>query len=206
MGLYFVVALLCICMTWEVAALRPNLSPRALFYARTPTRLCQFRDNAERDEQFRLQQEMLARRKNPKLRAEAERKVDERRQAMANEVGKNMWAKITPKDEDPLVQWKKAKDAGELKDLGYEETTKNRDLRFSIPLIASPIDQPAYDNGLRFDLRLPYAERGYEDESADVMGNLGKSFAKMFGKKEAAVPPPAPKEPPAPKKKGPFGW
>jgi hypothetical protein len=29
-----------------------------------------------------------------------------------------------------------------------------------------------YDNGGRFDLRLPYADQGYVDEDADAMGKL----------------------------------
>jgi len=32
-----------------------------------------------------------------------------------------------------------------------------------------------FDNGGRFDLRLPYAEQGYVDDESDVMGQL-KSF------------------------------
>jgi hypothetical protein len=59
-----------------------------------------------------------------------------------------------------------------VKDLGYEEVTpdmKKSVLGFSLPIVQSPIDLPGYDNGQRFDLRLPYAERGYEDPDTDVM-------------------------------------
>ena len=59
-----------------------------------------------------------------------------------------------------------------MKDLGYEEITPEKKASvfgFSIPLVQSPIDLPGYDNGQRFDLRLPYAERGYEDEDSDFM-------------------------------------
>ena len=60
-----------------------------------------------------------------------------------------------------------------------------------------PTRQLEYDNGERFDLRLPYADQGYVDEDADVMG-------KLFGKRKAKVE--APKEDEEAKtKKGPFG-
>ena len=35
-----------------------------------------------------------------------------------------------------------------------------------------------YDNGERFDLRLPYVDQGYEDPDADVMGKLMDLFKK----------------------------
>ena len=43
---------------------------------------------------------------------------------------------------------------------------------------------PWYDNGERFDLRLPYADQGYVDEDADVMGKMANFFG--FGKKGAS--------------------
>lgn len=169
-----------------------------------------YRNEAEREEQFRLQQEMLARRRNPKAKAAEEAKVNKRRDEATAGVMETMWAKKTPANVDPLVEWKKAKEEGKLRDLGYEETAKNRDLRFSIPIPLSPIDRPAYDNGLRFDLRLPYAETGYEDESADVLGNMGKAFGNLFGggkkDKEAKEAKKEEEPTPPPKKKGPFGW
>lgn len=71
-----------------------------------------------------------------------------------------------------MDDWKEAKAKGYIKDLGYEEVTpdtKKSIFGFSIPIVQSPIDLPGYDNGERFDLRLPYAERGYEDPDSDVM-------------------------------------
>jgi hypothetical protein len=150
---------------------------------------------------------MLARRRNPKAKAAEEEKVNKRREQAQAGVMETMWAKKTPANVDPLIEWKKAKDQGKLRDLGYEETANNPDLRVSLPIPLSPIDLPAYDNGLRFDLRLPYAETGYEDESADVLGNMGKALGNLFGKKEKETKE-AKEEPPSPppKKKGPFGW
>ena len=57
-----------------------------------------------------------------------------------------------------------------------------------------------YDNGGRFDLRLPYADQGYVDDDADVMGKLTSFFG--GGKKKESKP--EPKE--EPKKKGGWPW
>lgn len=199
-----VIILIAALSKFEVNALRNGI--QSLSRGHHWTKHLAYRNEQEREEQFRIQQEMLTRRKNPKVKAAEQKKVDERREAMSSQVMKTMWAKKTPSNIDPLIEWQKAKERGELKDLGYEETTKNRDLRFSIPLIASPIDQPAYDNGLRFDLRLPYAETGYEDQSADVMGNIGKAFGGMFKKKSETTEETPPASPPPPKKKNIFGF
>ena len=59
-----------------------------------------------------------------------------------------------------------------------------------------------YDNGGRFDLRLPYAEQGYVDEDSDVMGKISSFFG---GGKKKEAPAPSVKEEP-PKKKGGWPW
>lgn len=59
-----------------------------------------------------------------------------------------------------------------------------------------------YDNGGRFDLRLPYAEQGYVDESSDVMGKLSSFFG---GNKKKKEPEPEPIEEPK-KQKGGWPW
>jgi hypothetical protein len=43
-----------------------------------------------------------------------------------------------------------------------------------------------FDNGGRFDLRLPYADQGYVSDDADVMGKLSSLFGGGGGKKVAA--------------------
>jgi hypothetical protein len=58
-----------------------------------------------------------------------------------------------------------------------------------------------FDNGGRFDLRLPYAEQGYVDDDSDVMGKLSSFFG---GKKEKKDSPPSPKEEPPKKKSWPW--
>lgn len=59
-----------------------------------------------------------------------------------------------------------------------------------IPL--NPMGMPRYDNGERFDLRLPYAETGYEDPESDVMGKFINGLKGLFGKGGGA-----PKTPPS---------
>lgn len=55
--------------------------------------------------------------------------------------------------------------------------------------------QGKFDNGGRFDLRLPYADQGYVDEDADVMGKLTSFFTGGNKKKEETPPPPPVEEP-----------
>ena len=135
------------------------------------------------DEQWRIQQEILARRKNPTAKAAREARVDARREEASRAVSKSFWNKRVKAEEDPLEQWKQARDAGEVKDFGYpdEPPTESSIFGINIPIPQSPIDVPKYDNGERFDLRLPYAERGYEDEDADVMRKIGSAFNYLFG-------------------------
>lgn len=58
-----------------------------------------------------------------------------------------------------------------------------------------------FDNGGRFDLRLPYADQGYVDEDSDVMGKFASFFG---GKKKEEAPVVEQKE--EPKKKGGWPW
>ena len=81
------------------------------------------------------------------------------------------------------MQWKEARDRGEVKDLGYKDEPPKESSLFGI-LFLHPIDIPKYDNGERFDLRLPYAERGYESEDADVMGKMSRALENLFGGKK----------------------
>ena len=76
-----------------------------------------------------------------------------------------------------------------MKGIGYEaeppKSSSKLGLNIIIPI--NPIGIPKYDAGERFDLRLPYAERGYEDEDADVMAKIGKSLAGLFGIKSKDI-------------------
>eukprot|EP01035_Chromulina_nebulosa_P024650 gene24650-32102_t len=128
------------------------------------------RKDAQREEQWKLQQEILARRKNKTKLKEYFENVEKKRNDLAKEAKSSKWAS-TKDGEDPITIWQKAKADGKIKPLGYEpEPSKDSSktgLNIVIPI--NPIGIPKYDNGERFDLRLPYAERGYEDPEADVM-------------------------------------
>ena len=122
------------------------------------------RRDEEAEEQMRIQREILARRKDPLAKAAQQAKIEKRRQVAADKLKETLWAQNTEAGVDPLQAWKNAKSSGKVKDLGYEEVTpemKRSILGFSLPIVQSPIDLPGYDNGQRFDLRLPYAERGF---------------------------------------------
>jgi len=59
-----------------------------------------------------------------------------------------------------------------------------------------------FDNGGRFDLRLPYADQGYVDDESDIMSKLGSMFG--GGKKKVQKEVVEEKKEEPKKKKG--GW
>ena len=167
------------------------------------------RKDAEREEQYRIQQEILNRRKNKNNMQSYMQNVEQRRQKNWEKAMETNYARDTANSVDPLNKFKENKKQGKVQPLGYEAPPPSR-TGFSLPIPVNPIGIEKYDEGLRFDLRLPYAERGYEDPDADVMAKAGKFFGGLFGggkKKEAEAKAPAeeePPQPPPPKKKG--GW
>lgn len=129
----------------------------------------------EKDDAFQKQQEILARRRDKgrnkahfdeirKRREELEAYYDERRLKV-------------PVGEDPIIAWQKLKDDGFLGErLGYDEMDEG-----GIPIPMASFGIPKYDNGGRFDLRLPHVEVGYTDPEADVMSKAGNALKNMFG-------------------------
>ena len=84
-------------------------------------------------------------------------------------------------------------DEGEIGDLktGLGTDGKKREGGLPIPLPSFGLGGEAgvggqYDNGERFDLRLPYVDQGYEDPEADVMGKLMNFFGGGKKKEEDA--------------------
>mmetsp|Transcript_21761 Transcript_21761/g.35992 ORF Transcript_21761/g.35992 Transcript_21761/m.35992 type:complete len:155 (+) Transcript_21761:56-520(+) len=130
----------------------------------------------ERQEAFEAQQRVLARRRNKKKQEEYFADVQTRRKEVSETIrAKKLQIRA---GEDPIEAWKRLKEEGKIKDLGYEADPEG-----SIPMPMASFGIPKYDNGERFDLRLPYADTGYEDKDADVMGKVGKFFGGIFGKK-----------------------
>lgn len=135
----------------------------------------------QKEQQYRLQQEMLARRKDKKKMEEYFESVDSNRKQVDLKVKETIYSKID-NNVDPLSKWKENKKDGKVKNLGYEDAPKAKFFTFEFP--SNPIGMENMDNGERFDLRLPYSERGYEDPDADL-GNMMKKFVNnFFGKKE----------------------
>jgi hypothetical protein len=147
--------------------------------------LSAFKNEKEREDQIRLQEEMLARRKNKGKMKEYFESVEKKRSQTAQDSMKNNWAKNTDKQVDPLEAWKMAKANGQIKDIGYDAVPSKSSSLFglNIPIPVNPIGIPKYDDGERFDLRLPYAERGYEDPDADVIGIFTRGLSALFGGK-----------------------
>mmetsp|Transcript_39263 Transcript_39263/g.51767 ORF Transcript_39263/g.51767 Transcript_39263/m.51767 type:complete len:228 (-) Transcript_39263:277-960(-) len=128
----------------------------------------------EKERQFQEQQAILARRKDPKKKKQYFEDMEKRRKNLDKDAKERI---LKDDGKDPLIQWKAKRKAGIIKDFEYDESPEG-----SLPLPASPIQVPRFDNGERFDLRLPYVDRGYEDPDADVMGKLASFFG--GGKKE----------------------
>lgn len=135
---------------------------------------------------------MLNRRKNKDQMKNYFEQIEDGRKKKSVEAAKtSVWQKSMKGD--VLEEWKQAKARGEIKPLGYEaEPDRSTSLFGNIIVPGNPIGMPRMDNGERFDLRLPYAERGYEDPDSDVMGKLFSMFS------------PKKKEPPAPAKNAPV--
>ena len=146
--------------------------------------------NAAKDEQWRIQQDVLKRRQSKEATNKYFDAVDANRQkATKEQVTK--WAFQRDPSQDSLIGWKKLRDSGEIGDLktGLGTDGKKREGGLPIPLPSFGLGGEAgvggeYDNGERFDLRLPYVDQGYEDPDADVMGKFMDLFKKKPPKEE----------------------
>lgn len=158
------------------------------------------------DEEWEKQQEILRNRRKPKAeRDEYFRNVERRRQA-ASKKQQEMWSwqtKSYKKGEDPIDEWKKRRESGEISDLDNQYGDPKKIGGIPLPMASFGVGGEfgvggKFDNGGRFDLRLPYADQGYVDEDADVMSRLGSMFG---GKKKVEK---APNE--EPKKANKWPW
>ena len=128
----------------------------------------------EKDEAFRQQQEILARRRDKSRNRKYFQDVEHRRHEIQDNFQKRQ---LKVEDGvDPLIAWKKMKEDGLIDDAGYGEED---DGGIIIPMASFGI--PKYDNGGRFDLKLPHVEHGYTDPDADIMKKAGDAFKNIFG-------------------------
>ena len=144
-----------------------------------------------KDEMMREQKKILARRQDKDQTRDYFNKVDEKRnEAQKEQVDR--WAFQRDPTQDPLIAWKKMRAEGKIGDLktGLGVDGEKREGGIPLPLPSFGVGGEAgvggqYDNGERFDLRLPYADQGYVDEDADFMGKL-MGFFGGGGKQRAA--------------------
>lgn len=112
-----------------------------------------------KEEQIRIQQEVLARRKNNSWQKD----VKERRAKASRYLNDPEFKKIC--DAENRAKFKAAREA------------EGPEPKFGIIIPIIPVGLPEYDGGERFDLRLPYVDNGWVDEDAD----FGKQIARFFG-------------------------
>lgn len=128
----------------------------------------------EKDEAFQRQQEILARRRDKKRNDAYFDDIRKRRENIEEYYDKRR-LKVNI-GEDPLEAWKKLREEGFIDESQYTEMDEG-----GIPIPMASFGIPKYDNGGRFDLRLPHVEVGYTDPDSDIMSKAGNAFKKLFG-------------------------
>lgn len=128
----------------------------------------------EKDEAYERQQEILARRRDKKRNDAHFEDIRKRRENIEEYYDKRR-LKVNV-GEDPLEAWKKLREEGFIDESQYTEMDEG-----GIPIPMASFGIPKYDNGGRFDLRLPHVEVGYTDPDSDIMSKAGNAFKKLFG-------------------------
>merc|ERR1719296_266436 len=136
------------------------------------------------DEEWENQQELLKLRRASKGDRDSYfRQIEERRQKATDDY-KEKWGwqtKSYKKGEDPLNEWKKRRESGDISDLDDQYGDPKKVGGIPLPMASFGVGGEfgvggKFDNGGRFDLRLPYAEQGWVDEESD-----GNPFSNLFG-------------------------
>jgi len=117
-----------------------------------------------REASFQAQQEMLKMRRSKEGTKAYMDKVNKKRQDLAERArAKRIWSKD---GKDNLRQWREIQ-----KDKRYDQGFSDyadEPKGFSIPLPVAPWGIPKYDNGERFDLRLPYVDQGWVEDPLET--------------------------------------
>lgn len=130
---------------------------------------------SSRDEEWKAQQEIIARRRNKQSNEEYFSKVKQQR---SESYKRFMDKKIKYKEgEDNLEQWKKLNPEGYNPKKEYDEPSG------SVPIPLVSFGMPKYDEGERFDLRLPYVDNGYVAEDGLDAWSRFQGLFDGFGKK-----------------------
>ena len=152
------------------------------------------------EEQWRAQQEMLARRRGSGDMEKYFKKTEARR-SEADKKQRDMWAwqkQGGSSGRNLLEEWKKRRGSGQISDLEDQYAEDDKKGGIQLPMASFGVGGEfgvggKFDNGGRFDLRLPYAEAGYVDEDSDWLGRKKKASpkeSKAQQKKRGATPPP----------------
>lgn len=147
------------------------------------------------DEQWKAQQEILKMRRAPQAERDAYFAQLDKNRRKASQDWKDKWGWQTKqygKGEDPITEWKKQREAGNISDLDNQYGDPKEIGGIPLPMASFGVGGEfglggKFDNGGRFDLRLPYADQGYVDEDADVMGKIGNFFSGGKKKEEKKV-------------------
>lgn len=128
----------------------------------------------QKEEMFQEQQRILEMRKNKNSREQYFKDVEDRRNQATAKAKAKMSPSTTKGNVDPMKAWLKIKEKGLVAPpTRYDDEPDD----LSIPIPLNPIGMSEYDEGARFDLRLPYVDKGYVDEDATISG----AFRKLFG-------------------------
>ena len=138
-----------------------------------------------KDEMMREQKEILSRRQDKDKTRDYFKKVDEKRvQAQKEQVDR--WAFQRDPTADPLIAWKKMRKEGKIGDLktGLGVDGEKREGGIPLPLPSFGVGGEAgvggqYDNGERFDLRLPFVDQGWVDERDSITSGGASWFSKL---------------------------
>lgn len=124
---------------------------------------------AAKDAEWKAQQEMMERRRNPEKMAAYEAEVAERR-AKASAKDAELKELQNSGGADALEQWQTLRKEGKIDVFDKEREAGDRSLG---------------GEGLlpdRIDESMPFIDNGYVDDSApDVMAEASKAFGKLFG-------------------------
>merc|ERR1719284_500230 len=108
----------------------------------------------QKEEMFQEQQKILEMRNNKNSREKYFQDVEDRRNQATAKAKAKMSPSTSKGNTDPMKAWLKIKEKGLVAPpTRYEEEPDNP----SLPIPLNPIGMSEYDEGARFDLRLPYA-------------------------------------------------
>lgn len=125
-----------------------------------------------KDEQFQLQQEILAKRRTGAYITEA----NERRDLVAKDIRAKV--DLRQSEKDSLGRGEMPETLKTWKNYNKEDTKKFKE-GLVIPLL--PFGIKKFDEGERFDLRSPYADEGWVDpDEVDMWSGLKKLGSKIF--------------------------